>query len=143
MKRALTPEERKIHALPRAKAKALHQETIGWRLENMWPLAWMLGFEPAPPVSGAMIDVETIRLLVADQEVEAKLARKRDEVLDLGDLFYCAHNAARERAARWPRPCRKRFHPIAGTGVIHERRHALTWGDVAAREDGDDTDLST
>ena len=38
VKSALTPEEREIHALPRAKARSLHQETIGWRLENMWPL---------------------------------------------------------------------------------------------------------
>ncbi len=36
----------------------------------------------------------------------------------------------------------KGFHPIAGTGVIHERRHALTWA-TSPRVKWDDTDLST
>ena len=94
---SLTPEERKIHAMPRAKARAIHQGTIGWRLENMWPLAWILGFDLAPPASGAQLGGKTVP---------------------------------------------KGFHPIAGTGVIHERRHALTWA-TSPRVKWDDTDLST
>jgi hypothetical protein len=33
------------------------------------------------------------------------------------------------------------FHPIGGTGVVHERRHALTW--LLSRDAWDETDLST
>lgn len=141
VKSALTPEERQVHAMPRAKARSLHQETIGWRLENMWPLAWILGFEPVPPVSGAMISGEIIRGLLWDFDAKAKLARTKDEVLDLEDLFYCAHNAGRS-AQLGGKTVPKGFHPIAGTGVIHERRHALTWA-TSLRVKWDDTDLST
>jgi hypothetical protein len=141
LKKALSPEERKIHAMPRAKARAVHQGTIGWRLENMWPLAWILGFEPQPPVSGAMIGNKTIHGLLWDFEPKAKLARTADEVLDLEDLFYCAHNAVRS-AQLGGKTVPKGFHPIAGGGVIHERRHALTWA-TSPRVKWDDTDLST
>jgi len=141
VKRALTPEERRIHAMPRAKARSLHQSAIGWRLENMWPLAWILGFDPAPPVSGEMIPGEIIRALLWNFDAKAKVARDPSEVLDLEDLFYCAHNAGRS-AQLGGKTVPKGFHPIAGTGVIHERRHALTWA-TSPRVKWDDTDLST
>jgi hypothetical protein len=49
----LTEDERKIVALSRADAHKLHNDTIGWRLENMWALAWIIGFDPQPdPISG-------------------------------------------------------------------------------------------
>jgi len=140
VKSALTPDERRMYALPRAKARAF-TDTIGWRLENMWPLAWIVGFEPKPPVSGEMIDGKTIRAMLFDFEPSAKAARTEAEVLDLEDLFYCAHNAARS-AQLGGKTVPKGFHPIAGTGVIHERRHALTWA-TSPRTKWDDTDLST
>jgi len=141
VKKALTAEEKKVHAMPRAKAKSIHRGTIGWRLENMWPLAWILGFDPVPPVSGEMIDGEIIRGLLWKFQPKAKLAREASEVIDLEDLFYCAHNAGRS-AQLGGKTVPKGFHPIAGTGVIHERRHALTWA-TSPRVKWDDTDLST
>jgi hypothetical protein len=141
VKRSLTPEERAIYALPRAKAKSLHQGTIGWRLENMWPLAWILGFEPRPPASGEMIDGKTIRAMLFDFEPKKDKVRSEADVLDLEDLFYCAHNAGRS-AQLGGKTVPKGFDPIAGTGVIHERRHALTWA-TSPRVKWDDTDLST
>lgn len=141
VKKALTPEERSIYEMPRAKAKSLHQGTIGWRLENMWPLAWILGFDPCPPVSGEMIDGKTINAMLFDFEPKKDNVRSESDVLDLEDLFYCAHNAGRS-AQLGGKTVPKGFHPIAGTGVIHERRHALTWA-TSPRVKWDDTDLST
>ncbi len=137
---ALTPSERKIYALSRPKARA-HQDTIGWRLENMWPLAWIMGFDEAPPPSGEMIQTKTIRRLMLEFEPAKKIARSEDDVLALEDLFYCAHNAGRS-AQLGGKTVPKGFDPIAGTGVIHERRHALTWA-TSPRTAWDKTDLST
>ncbi len=138
VRRALTTEERRVYALSRAKARG-YVDTIGWRLENMWPLAWILGFEQRPPVSGAMIEDATIHALL--WEFEPHEARAERDVLDLEDLFYCAHNAARS-AQLGGRTVPVGFDPIAGTGVIHERRHALTWA-TSPGVKWDDTDLST
>lgn len=138
LRSAMTPSERTIYALPRDKARA-QIESIGWRLENMWPLAWMLGFDEEPSASGDMIEGDTVRALLAFEP--AKKVRSERAVLDLEDLFYCAHNAARS-AQLGGKTAPKGFHPIAGTGVIHERRHALTWA-VSPKVAWDDTDLST
>ncbi len=140
VKAALTPEERAMYKLPREKARA-YTGMIGWRLENMWPLAWILGFDKKPPASGDMIDTKTIRAMLLDFEPKDQAARSEDEVLDLEDLFYCAHNAARS-AQLGGKTVPRGFHPIAGTGVVHERRHALTWA-TSPRVKWDDTDLST
>ena len=65
-RRWLTAEERAVVAMPRPKAHAAHVDTIGWRLENMWPLAWVLGFPAEPPFDGAMIEGETSRAIVVE-----------------------------------------------------------------------------
>jgi hypothetical protein len=88
-----------------------------------------------------MIPDEIIRGLLWKFAAKGKLAREPNEVLDLEDLFYCAHNAGRS-AQLGGKTVPKGFHPIAGTGVIHERRHALTWA-TSPRVKWDDTDLST
>lgn len=49
---ALDEKERTIVDGDRAQMQRDWVETIGWKLENMWPLAWALGFEPAPPARG-------------------------------------------------------------------------------------------
>lgn len=138
LRSAMTPSERAIYALPREKAR-VHVESIGWRLENMWPLAWLLGWGEEPSVTGDMIDNETVRALLAFEPT--KKVRAARAVLELEDLFYCAHNAARS-AQLGGKTAPKGFHLIAGTGVIHERRHALTWA-VSPKVAWDDTDLST
>ena len=57
------------------------------------------------------------------------------------DLFYCAHHAVRSaQLGRATVP--EGFHPMIDGGVIHERRHALSWmvgGDVS----WDETHLGT
>jgi hypothetical protein len=147
---AMTEAERAIWRSPRDAARA-HQPSIGWRLENEWALAWALGFETPPEVSGEMIDDAMIRAVVLgflpkhSEGVDTLLARAKprslEEVDVMEDLFYCAHNAA--RSAQLGRPTVPRgFHPIAGGGVIHERRHALTWC-MSPGVAWDDVDLST
>src|SRR5262245_46661657 len=44
----LTKEECQIVKSPRHRAYAANAFCIGWKLENMWPLAWALGFGPEP-----------------------------------------------------------------------------------------------
>ena len=145
----LTDEERQMADLPRAAAHEQHTGTIGWRLENMWPLAWVLGFGLIPAVGG-MIDDERIGSLLQflprfDSSVAdfAKTCKPRPvtEVDALEDLFYCAHNAVRS-AQLGGNTVPKGFHPVVDGGVVHERRHALTWV-LSPGVAWDDTDLST
>lgn len=147
---AMTDAELEIFGLRRESAHRDHADSVGWRLENMWPLAWVLGFEDEPSVERGMIRDETIRALFdfmpsLDQTVDDLLAecapRSDPEVDALEDLFYCAHNAARSaQLGRDTVP--PGFHPIADGGVVHERRHALTWA-LSPGVSWDDTDLST
>lgn len=146
----MTPSERAIWKTARKAANVRHVDEIGWRLENMWPLAWILGFDPAPAPDGEMIDGDTIRAMfgfmpktterIADL-LGARAPRAAATVLAMEDLFYCAHNAARS-AQLGDKTVPKGFHPIAGGGVIHERRHALTWA-TSPGVDWEETDLST
>lgn len=146
---AFTDADRKILALSRHDAQDAHMGTIGWRLENLWPLAWILGFEPPPALRG-MIDDDTIPGLFAhlpkfDQAVAPFLATARvrpvGEVDAMEDLFYCAHNAVRS-AQLGHDTVPEDFDPVADGGVLHERRHALTWA-LLPGVGWEETDLST
>lgn len=134
---------------PRQQAREAWRDSIGWRLENMWPLAWTLGFGPAPSVRGMVGDDVIAPLFaflpqmtddVAFWAMQQKPRRKAD-VIDLEDLFYCAHNAARS-AQQGNATVPAGFHPVGDGGVVHERRHALTWA-LSPGVAWDDTDLST
>jgi hypothetical protein len=145
----LTSEDKSVLATPRSHARDAYLGTIGWRLENVWPLGWILGFETPPTVQG-MVSDETIAALLSffygktsglDFLTTRLSPRKVAEVSALEDLFYCAHNAARS-AQLGESTVPPDFDPIADGGVIHERRHALTWA-LSPGVDWDDTDLST
>jgi hypothetical protein len=146
----MTKSEKAIFELPRAKANQKQIDTIGWRFENMWPLAWALGFAAEPVVDGESIATETVHVIVlkflpglkfGPADLVAKATpRTVDEVVVIEDLFYCAHNAVRS-AQLGGKTVPKGFHPVANGGVIHERRHAFSW--CLSDEDWDDVDLST
>lgn len=147
---AMTVKERAIFALDRARAHEEHVGAIGWRLENMWALAWILGFSEEPPVDQGMIDEPVIGAIfdfvpTLDQTLEEFVARaspRSDAEVDaLEDLFYCAHNAVRS-AQLGDDTVPSGFHPVADGGVVHERRHALTWA-LSPGVAWDETDLST
>jgi hypothetical protein len=147
----LTEDERAMLALPRAEANAAHANTIGWRLENMWALAWILGFEPAPPFFQGQIPGEITRKMIVeflphldaanDQFLSTVHPRTAHQVGELEDLYYCTHNAVRS-AQMGGDSIPQYFHPVRDGGAIHERRHALTWA-MSPGVEWDDTDLST
>jgi hypothetical protein len=148
---AMSSSEQAIYRKERAAAHDGHVDQIGWRLENMWPLAWVLGFEPPPPLDGVMIGSDIVRSIIFDflpklgEPVDALVARAKvrsfEDVVRLEDRFYCCHNAVRS-AQLGGNTVPAGFHPVANGGVIHERRHALTWC-LSPGTSWDDTDVST
>jgi hypothetical protein len=148
LREALSGREAALLANPSARAS--HQGTIGWKLENMWALAWVLGHEPAPLVTDGMMGHDAIGGVISFvggltrplSEVLARATpRSEDEVAAMEDLYYAAHHAVRSaQMARATVP--RGFHPAIHGGIIHERRHALTWA-ISAGVAWDDTDLST
>jgi len=147
----LTAEELAIVDLPRHDASEKHLNNIGWRLENMWPLAWVLGFQPAPDLGASLISDEVIQAMMSeflpglDADIAAMLtrsvARSSVEIVEMEYRFYCAHNAVRS-AQLGSDTVPAGFHPIVHGGAVHERRHSLSWC-IAPGVDWGDTDLST
>ncbi|MDX2092683.1 MAG: DUF4272 domain-containing protein [Kofleriaceae bacterium] len=132
----MTTDERRIFRKDRRAARRAHVDQIGWKLENMWPLAWVLGLKPTPGLDGRMIR-SSVRTTIMN-ELLPKLAetadvmlarakpRSRAVVARLEDRFYCAHNAVRS-AQLGRRTVPHGFDPFVAGRVIAERRHALTW----------------
>lgn len=148
----LTPTELDTIRLPRARAQVIHENTIGWKMENMVSLAWALGHSLKPSVNGRVITGKPLgtmlkRFAPHDSKsfrdmLAACTTRPHAEIVAMEDLFYCAHNAARSAQVGDPDTVPHRFDPITGCGVIHERRHALTWM-LSPGVHWDNTDLST
>lgn len=146
----LTEEEVPLLDLSRAKANKQHANTIGWKLENMWALAWVLGFDPEPNLAAelmgdAVIDPMLYEFLPnLDGTLDGFLAkckpRAAADVIALEYRFYCAHNTVRS-AQLGGDTVPDGFDPILHGGAVHERRHSLTW--CLSNVDWDDTDLST
>lgn len=137
----LTADEKKIFQLPRAQAKADYIDIIGWKMENMWSLAWVLGFDYVPETRG-QLDGKIAKALVFEFVPKSEMKiRTVQRVRALEDLFYCLHNAVRS-AQIGADTVPNGFSPIAEGGAIHERRHALTWC-LSPNVSWDDTDLST
>ena len=147
----LTEKESAIIALPRAKAHESHVNDIGWKLENMWALAWVLGFKPEPGLEASQVGNDITRPMIyeflpgLDGAVEVLLAksapRSAAEVIALEYRFYCAHNAVRS-AQLGGKTVPDGFHPVIHGGAVHERRHSLSWC-IAPEAAWDETDLST
>ena len=146
----LTEDEKSILSLSRQEAQEEHLDSIGWRFENMWPLAWILGFDTPPLFYIGQMPEEIstpmlLKFLPENQGPEQLLAkntlRSESEIIKMEDLFYCAHNAVRS-AQIGNKTLPPRFHPVVDGGAIHERRHSLTWC-LSPDTDWEDTDLST
>lgn len=148
----MTESERQIIQLSRSEANQQHVGSIGWRLENMWALAWIVGFAPEPEATTGQIAGEISRAMVlefvpkhgtsVDEFLAKAKIRSQQEVIELEDLFYCSHNAVRSAQTGSTTAVPEGFHPISEGGAIHERRHSLTWA-ISAGVAWDDTDLST
>jgi hypothetical protein len=149
---SMTPEEREIFNLPRHVAAEKHRVTIGWRMENMWPLAWVLGYTPMPTTTHAQVTDEIMAPMFKEFLPELSdslngfsksvILRPLDEVAQLEDEFYCTHNAVRSAQLGRTSTVPDDFEPRRDGGVIHERRHALSWV-LSPGVSWDDTDLST
>ena len=126
------------------------RNSIGWKFENAWPLAWYFGYKE-PDIMGQMMSGEQMQDILADFScpLEGTVADwvttvntiSEDDLMQKEDLFYCLHNAV--RSAQFGRETVPAgFDPMANGGVIHERRHALTWM-LSNGTSWADTDLST
>lgn len=123
---------------------------IGWKFENAWSLAWYFGYN-APEITGEMMTGEQMQEILfnytcpLDEKIEDWLETKEtlldEELIKKEDLFYCLHNAVRS-AQLGSQTVPSSFDPIGNGGVIHERRHSLTWM-LSNGIEWDETDLST
>jgi hypothetical protein len=126
------------------------RNAIGWKFENAWSLAWHFGYE-APDITGQMMTGEQMQEILMNhtcpldgkiedwletKEIVSEEALKKKE-----DLFYCLHNAVRS-AQLGGQTVPPAFDPVVNGGVIHERRHSLTWM-LSCGIEWDETDLST
>ncbi len=147
----MTADENKILGLSKAAATDEHAGAVGWRLENMWSLAWILGLAPEPSaitgqlseeISGGMLDDFLPGFEVTVESiVESSNLQGVEEVIRVEDLFYLSHNAIRSgQLGESAVPAD--FDPIGDGGAIHERRHSLTWA-LSPGTSWNDTDLST
>lgn len=144
----MTADEKQILGMVRDDEQA--RNAIGWKFENAWPLAWYFGFNQ-PEIMGQMMSGEmmqdilmnhTCKLDVSIAEwTENKSTVTDEEAYQLEDTFYCLHNAVRS-AQLGGDTVPQGFDPVGNGGVIHERRHALTWM-VSNGISWEETDLST
>jgi hypothetical protein len=144
----MSDDELKIFTSPRDDEQL--RNAIGWKFENAWPLAWYFGYDE-PEIYGNMMSGEQMQVILMDftaslednleEWVSEQTTLSEAEIIQKEDLFYCLHNAV--RSAQYGRDTvPKGFDPMANGGVIHERRHSLTWM-LSTGTDWDDTDLST
>ncbi len=152
LRASMTEDELAILSMPKEEASAEYAHIVGWRLENMWSLAWVLGVAGAPSATEGQMAQETgdvlLSLFMPNMEISAAdLVAERERptieaIVQREDLFYLAHNAVRGAQTGHKEQVPADFDPIADGGAIHERRHSLTWC-LAPGASWDETDLST
>lgn len=148
----MTPVEVELLKMPKDDAASEFSQSVGWRLENIWSLAWILGLAEEPSaitgqlsqeVSGALMSLFLPNFTTtAESLLEQGHVQPVAEVIRMEDLFYLAHNAVRSGQTGRPEQLPPGFDPIGDGGAIHERRHSLTWA-LAPGATWDETDLST
>jgi hypothetical protein len=137
----LDHEEKAVFRLDKAEAREKYLDTIGWQMENIWALAWVLGYVTEPALEGQLHGDQARDLILGFCVKGERKLRSVDEVVQMEDLFYCAHNAVRS-AQMGSDSVPDDFHPVVDGGGIHERRHALTWC-LSPGVTWEETDLST
>jgi len=145
----MTAAEKTILNLSRHDEQA--RNAIGWKFENAWSLAWYFGYRE-PEILGQMMTGEQMQEILMhhtcpleeslEEWIKTKKTISEEKIIQKEDLFYCLHNAVRS-AQLGGATVPAGFDPIGqGGGVIHERRHSLTWM-LSKEVDWDATDLST
>lgn len=148
LEKGMTEEEKGI--LQSSRDDAALRNAIGWKFENAWPLAWYFGYAE-PDITGQMMTGEQMQEILVhhtcslDEIIEnwipTKTTISEESLIRKEDLFYCVHNAVRS-AQLGSDTVPPDFDPIGNGGVIHERRHSLTWM-LSNGVDWENTDLST
>jgi len=144
----MTQNEKAILDTPRDDDQA--RNAIGWKFENAWPLAWYFGYKE-PEITGQMMAGDQMQDILSNYtcKLDGRIAEwikdkeqvSKDDLLQKEDLFYCLHNAVRS-AQLGSDTVPDGFDPMGNGGVIHERRHSLTYM-VSKDTSWEDTDLST
>jgi len=126
------------------------RDLIGWKFENAWPLAWYFGYKE-PEFTGQMMSGEEMQVILKDYScpldesvedwIKDKKTLSEEKLIQKEDLFYCLHNAVRS-AQFGKETVPSGFDPMGNGGVIHERRHSLTWM-LSKGISWEETDLST
>ncbi len=152
LRKHMTADEIEIITHNKVDAAESFSNTVGWRLENMWSLAWILGLAEEPSavsgqlsedVCGALLDYFLPDFsLDVDSLLRQGSLQPVEEVIRLEDLFYLAHNAVRSGQLGHRDALPDGFDPIGSGGAIHERRHSLTWA-LSPGVSWEGTDLST
>lgn len=151
LRAGLTEKERDAFSMDRGAAVEKYANLDGWRQENLWAAAWVLGFDRRPGLRDGFIDGRVVGEMrksalpktgtgISDYLKEHR-PRPLAEVASLHDLFYCAHNAVRS-AQQGRDTVPEGFDPTRDGGVVHEKRHALTWC-LSPGVAWDATDLAT
>ncbi len=147
----MTPYEKEVLETERAAAPQKFADSIGWKMESMNALAWSLGADIMLEVNqemmgevrmqaiGKFLEIVWINKDEFLKEIELK---PLSEVLQAEDIFYCAHNAVRSAQGGAEKVVPEGFHPILNGGIIHEKRHVLTWL-LSPNVKWGDTDLGT
>ncbi|WP_251007439.1 DUF4272 domain-containing protein [Tenacibaculum dicentrarchi] len=148
LKDFMNEEEKEILNKSRDDEEA--RNAIGWKFENAWSLAWYFGYKE-PEYTGQMMSGEQMQEILSDfscpidESIEEWIKNKEtvleSELMRKEDLFYCLHNAVRS-AQMGGKTVPNGFDPIGNGGVIHERRHSLTWM-LSENISWEETDLST
>tara|TARA_R110002073_G_scaffold329060_2_gene511002 strand:- start:253 stop:963 length:711 start_codon:yes stop_codon:yes gene_type:complete len=152
LRRSMTDSELNIVNLSMDDARADYAHLVGWRLENMWSLAWILGLADEPSATTGQLPEETSGALLslflpgftatAASLLNQGQTQSIETVIEMEDRFYLAHNAVRSGQLGKAGMLPDDFDPVADGGAIHERRHSLTWS-LAPGTRWDETDLST
>jgi hypothetical protein len=126
------------------------RNAIGWKFENAWSLAWYFGYKE-PDISGQMMAGEQMQEILmnfscpldisVEEWIKDKDTLSTEKLVQKEDLFYCLHNAVRS-AQLGKESVPNGFDPIGNGGVIHERRHSLTWM-LSKGVNWEETELST
>ncbi len=148
LKDFMSEEEKEILNVSRDDEQA--RNAIGWKFENAWSLAWYFGYTE-PEITGKMMSGEQMQEILQDFScpidenikdwIKGKTTLSEEELIQKEDLFYCLHNAVRS-AQMGRETVPNGFDPMGNGGVIHERRHSLTWM-LSKGTSWEETDLST
>ncbi len=138
LKDFLTEEEFWVFKVLPAEARDKYRATIGWSMESLWSLAWVLGAPIAPEVNDTMIQPDQLRQLrefvgypdclteTAKEVLNRCSPRSAAEVVEREYEFYAGHNGVRSAIAGHP-TVPDDFDLDSGLLCIEKRRHGLVW----------------